>query len=94
MTYLDWVNSDARYLMNRIDFRLTEWIPENSMTKEEKKKFPTYETTGGYLRTRDLTDCYAEWWEELSNDERKIIKNIPNFDADKFKKITGIGVEG
>lgn len=26
-TYSDWLNSDARYLMNRIDFRPTEWIP-------------------------------------------------------------------
>lgn len=64
------------------------------MTEEEKEKYPTYETTGGYLRTRDLSDRYAEWWEELNDNERQIIKDIPNFDAEKFKRITGIDVEG
>ncbi|WP_158584754.1 hypothetical protein [Absiella sp. AM27-20] len=33
-----------------------------------------------------------EWWKSLDLHERNIIKNIPNFDEDKFKLITGIDV--
>ena len=94
ITYIDWINSDARYLMQRIDFRPTEWIDESGMTEEEKEEYPTYKTTGGYLRTRDLSCCYAEWWGELDEMEKQTIKEIPNFDGKKFEEITGINVNG
>ncbi len=78
--------------MERIDFRPTEWIGESGMTEEEKEKYPTYKTTGGYLKIRDLSECYSEWWNELDKEERQVIKDIPNFDSAKFKMITGIDV--
>lgn len=93
ITYRDWVESPARKIMNKVNFRPTEWIPENSMTEEEKEKHVTYKTTRGYLKIRELTDCYEEWWSELSNDERQIIMEIPNFNPYKFQKITGIRVK-
>ena len=80
--------------MQRIDFRPTEWIDESGMTEEEKEEYPTYKTTGGYLRTRDLSCCYAEWWGELDEMEKQTIKEIPNFDGKKFEEITGINVNG
>lgn len=33
-----------------------------------------------------------EWYNELSEVDKNIIKAMPNFDADKFKKCTGIEV--
>lgn len=33
-----------------------------------------------------------EEWEKLSDDDKKVILEIPNFDAEKFKMITGIDV--
>ena len=92
MTFDQWRRSDACYLLNQIDFRPTEWICEEDMTDEEKTAYPEYKTTGGYLKIRDNTDCCAEWWNGLSERNRTTIKSIPNFDADKFLKITGIQV--
>lgn len=92
MTFEEWRNSDACMLLNRIDFRPTEWIWSHRMTDEEKAEHPGYETTGGYLRVRDNTDCCVEWWNSLSEFQKNIIKSIPNFDADKFYLITGIRV--
>ena len=92
MTFEQWKNSDAYWLMNRIDFRPADWIWSNEMSDAEKAKHPEHETTGGYLKIRDNTDACTEWWNGLSQNEKQVIMNIPNFDADKFFKITGVKV--
>ena len=33
------------------------------------------------------------WWDGLTSHEKKVIKNLPNFDAAIFKEITGIDVD-
>lgn len=33
------------------------------------------------------------WWRELPDEDKEIIKSIPNFDPEKFEMITGIHVE-
>jgi hypothetical protein len=93
ITFEEWRNSEACRLMNRIDFRPADWIWEDKMSEAEKAKHPEYKTTGGYLKIRDNTDCCKEWWNGLTEREKQVIKNIPNFDADKFFIITGIKVE-
>ena len=92
MTFDEWRCSDAYWLLNRIDFRPTDWIWSSDMTVEEKAAHPEHETTGGYLKIHDNSNCCKKWWNGLSGKEKKIIKNIPNFDADKFFEITGIKV--
>ena len=91
-TIKDWWNSDARYLLNRIPKNVVEWIYSSDMTDEEKEKYPTHETTGGYLKVLDESESAQIWWNSLSKKNKKIIKSIPNFDADKFEKCTGIKV--
>ena len=93
MTFEQWRSSDACWLMNRIDFTPVVWVWSDNMTDEEKSNYPEHETTGGYLKIRDNSDCCKEWWNKLTKAEKKIIKNIPNFDADKFYEITGIEVD-
>ena len=90
MTLEEWWNSDARYLMNQIVFGPADWIWSNDMTDEEKAAHPEHETTGGYLKIRDNTDCCTDWWNGLSERNKNIIRSIPNFDAEKFYQITGI----
>ena len=90
MTLEQWWNSDARYMMNQINFRHDDWIRSNDMTDEEKAAHPEHETTDGYLKIRDNTDCCTEWWNGLSEEKKNIIRSIPNFDAEKFYQITGI----
>ena len=93
ITFQQWRNSKACLLLRKIEFRPTEWIRSNNMSDVEKERHPEHETTGGYLKIRDNSECYLEWWEGLTDSEKEIIKSIPNFDSEKFYKITGIKVE-
>ena len=92
MTYREWMNSDARYLLNHIPKNVVELVYEEDMTDEEKLANPTYETTGGYLKVLDESECGQLWWDGLPDRQKNIIKAIPNFDANIFQQCTGIEV--
>ena len=92
MTYREWIDSDARYLLSQIPKDVVEWVYEKDMTDEEKEAYPTYKTTGGYLKVLDESECAQLWWNSLSDDKKKIIEEIPNFDAEIFEQCTGIKV--
>lgn len=70
-------------------FILTKWIP---YTEEEKKADPEKEMIGGYLKKYTMKEAWANWWGEMSEEAKKIVQDIPNFDANIFKEITGIEV--
>ena len=93
MTYSEWLGSDARYLLNQIPKDVVEWVYEEDMTDEEKAAHPTYETTGGYLKVLDESECGQLWWGSLSDRRKEIIKAIPNFDAEIFFQCTGVRVD-
>ena len=92
-TYRDWINSDARYALAHIPKNVVEWVSSYDMTDEEKEKYPTYETTGGYLKVLDESESAQIWWDGLTDGSKDIIKSLPNFDAEIFRKCTGIKVE-
>jgi hypothetical protein len=81
-SFNDWLRSDARYLLNQIPKNVVEWIWSDDMTDEEKAEHPTYETTGGYLKVLDESECGQLWWDKLSDPEKDIIRAIPNFDPE------------
>ena len=91
-TYRDWLNSAARRLLERIDYRILEWVWYSEMTDEEKAAHPEAKTTDGYLKSVDTTGCAKLWWEGLRPSEKDIIRSIPNFDPAVFKEIVGIDV--
>ena len=93
MTYREWLDSNARYLLNQIPKDVVEWIYGEDMTDEEKAAHPTYEATGGYLKVLDESECGQIWWGSLSDRQKNIIKAIPNFDAEIFFQCTGIRVD-
>ena len=92
ITFDQWRCSDACRLLNRIDFRPTEFIWSSDMTDEEKAAHPEWETTEGHLEKLDISECCHDWWMNLNMDEKRVIQNMPNFDAKIFKEITGIKV--
>ena len=92
MTYREWMDSYARYLLNQIPKNVVEWVYEDDVTDEEKVENPTYKTTGGYLKILDESECAQIWWDGLEDEEKKIIQSIPNFDPDIFRQCTGIEV--
>ena len=93
LTYRDWLNSKARYILNQIPSNVLSWICEEDMTDDEKEEHPEYTVTGGFLKHIEEETGRQMWWDELSTDEKEVIFNIPNFDKEIFKKITGINVE-
>ena len=92
-TYRDWLNSDARYLLNQIPGDVLEYVWFEDMTDEEKAAHPEAKITGGYLKQLDTSECGSIWWRGLNDYEKSIIKAIPNFDKEIFKEITGVDVD-
>ena len=93
-TYHDWINSEARSVMSNCPYTKTIWIYSSGMTDSEKEKYPTWECTGGYLKTIYVTKKDKQkWWDELDDTEREAVMSLPNFDKEIFKEITGIEVE-
>ena len=92
-TYRDWLNSEARYLMNQIQGDILEWVYLSDMTDEEKAAHPEAETTGGYLKELDNPESAVIWWRLLDQRKKNVIMKIPNFDKAIFKEITGIDVD-
>ena len=89
-TLRDWRHSDARRLMNNIQKDVVEWVWKDFMSDEEKAAHLEHETTGGYLKVLDESECAQIWWDGLSQQDRQTIMDLPNFDAEIFRKCTGV----
>ena len=91
-TLRDWLNSEARYYLNQIPKNVVEWVYSSDMTDEEKAAHPEHETTGGYLKVFDESECAQIWWDGVSEHVKRVIMDLPNFDAEIFRQCTGIKV--
>jgi hypothetical protein len=91
MTYLDWRNSDAFCILSNLT--LTQWIDSSEMCQAEKDQHPEYKTLGGYLKRWTYQEAWKNLWDKLSDRQKKVIFDIPNFDKDKFRQITGLEVK-
>ena len=89
MSLRDFYRSRYYEALCNAPFLLTEWIP---YTEEEKKDDPKKEMIGGYLKEYTMKEAWANWWGKMSEEAKKIVQDIPNFDAKIFKEITGIEV--
>ena len=78
---------------NFYEFYLNKWIPESDMTDKEKKDDPNFFVRQGYLKTYTWNEAWANYWRDCDEKEKQRVLNLPNFDADIFKEITGIDVE-
>ena len=92
MTLREWRNSEAADLMDGICIDSDRWIFAEDMTDAERAAHPDHVTTGGYLRRGTGKPDFAGWWAQLDDAGRAVILAIPNFDARKWKLITGIEV--
>ena len=92
-TFEDWQNSKAFSLLEEIPKKVLIWTSFDKMTDKEKEIHQDAEVTGGYSKEADNTSKKQKWWNKLSDDDKKEIFSLPNFDAEIFKEITGIDVE-
>ena len=73
-------------------FNVSYWISEDKMTEEEKKKNPTHKTTGGYTKKVEYKEAWEIFWRRTPEENKQKFLDLPNFDAEIFKEITGIDV--
>ena len=89
-TINDWNDSDARHIMNTCPYTHSDFIDKSDMTDEEKENHPEYKTIGGFVKVFIATKKEKEdWWNKLSDEDKDIIKSLPNFDFDIFRKCVG-----
>lgn len=87
MSLKDFYRSRYWEAMCSAPFDLTEWV---CYTSEEKAAGPEKGRKGGYLKVYTYEEAWANWWAKLSEKDKQTIKEIPNFDPEIFKDITGI----
>ena len=91
MTLREWRESRARRII-AWNMETTVWIYQSNMTEQEKAQYPSYKTTGGYLKVFTYEEAWKNLWNSITDEEKQEIMNIPNFDKNKFKEITGIEI--
>ena len=87
MSYQEFYNSKYYKALTSVPFILTEWIQYTEKEKDGEKR-----KVGGYLKEYTYKEACKNWWEKLTEENKNIIKEIPNFDKAIFKEITGIDV--
>ena len=75
-------------------FNLTVWVSHDTATEEEKAEHKTeIETCGGFLKTLDYKEAWRLAWDKASKEEHKQLFDLPNWDNEVFKEISGIDAE-
>ncbi len=80
-TLKEFINSKYYDAILSSDFPLAEWVSD---------KNPAETGVDGKLVVNTYEEACGRWWEGMSKENKKIIKEIPNFDIDVFCDITGI----
>jgi hypothetical protein len=64
------------------------------MTDNEKLAHPEHATIGGYLKNYNLKlqEAFPLAWQKMSDEKKAKWLSLPNFDAEKFLKCTGVDV--
>ena len=84
------VDLDSADIPNWMFRSLTEWIYEEGMSDKEKSAYPSYTTTGGYLKCySSLRHAYIDAWEKADKEDRDKTYKLPNFDPVVFEEIFG-----
>jgi len=75
-------------------FDLTVWVSYDTATDEEKEEHKKeIETCGGFLKTLDYKEAWRLAWNKADKEERKKLFDLPNWNNEIFKEITGIDAE-
>ena len=75
-------------------FDLNVWVSHDTATDEEKEKHKKeIETCGGFLKTLDYKEAWRLAWDKASKEEHLKMLELPNWDNEVFKEISGIDAE-
>ena len=73
-----------------IKLPIATWVDKKDMTDDEKDNWSSYKQTGGFLKVLSYQDAWKKWWSDAKQEDKDKILKCEYFDADIFKKITGI----
>lgn len=85
----EWENAEVPGFLY---FDLCVWVSADDMTDEEKTKNPEFNVRGGYLKTLNYKEAFKKAWDDADEEDRQKLFDLPNFDAEVFKEISGIDV--
>ena len=75
-------------------FDLTVWVSHDTATEKEKAEHKNeIETCGGFLKTLEYKEAWRLAWDKVSKKEHKKLFDLPNWNNEVFKEITGIDAE-
>jgi len=75
-------------------FDLTIWVSHDTATDEEKRLHKTeIETCGGFLKTLGYKEAFRLAWDKADKEEHKQLLELPNWNNEIFKEISGIDAE-
>lgn len=75
-------------------FGLTVWVSYDTATEEEKEKHKKeIETCGGFLKELNYKEAWRLAWNKASKEEHLEMLELPNWDNEVFKEISGIDAE-
>jgi hypothetical protein len=86
----DWEQMPVTQVLYRLE--LNTFVYESNMAEDEKKDNLNFFVLGGYLKTVTMHEAWSNLWMSLNDIEKQLFKDLPNFDAEKFKTITGITI--
>ena len=93
-------NKDTKLKRNEINipsfcyFDLIVWVSHDTATEEEKEKHKKeIETCGGFLKKLDYKEAWRLAWDKASKEEHLKMLELPNWDNEVFKEISGIDAE-
>ena len=74
-------------------FDTKKWIDYSDMTDEEKTKFPSSKTAGGYVKDIPYKEAFTASMQKATEKDIEQIKALPNFDAGLFEEISGFKID-
>ena len=89
----DVAREDIRF-PNFFYFDQTFFVSYYTATDEERRNHKReIDTCGGFLKTIPYKDAWRRSWDKASDDDRRKVLELPNWDNEVFKEISGIDVE-
>jgi hypothetical protein len=86
-----WDNAPKPNFIDNVN--IDTWVSWSNMTDDEKKSNKDAFVTDGYLKTVSYKEAWTIAYKDASKEEIKLLKALPNFNADVFEEITGIRVK-
>jgi hypothetical protein len=79
---------------NFLYFDINVWVSHDTATEEEKEQHKKeIEICGGFLKTLEYKQAFRIAWNKASKEEHKQLLELPNWNNEIFKEISGIDAE-